>query len=104
MKRKLKGKLVEKISEKKKAKMKATLAKMDKTRENDNKLLRESLEEKLKWAQEEVKKGQQVIDIQEKIIEESRNKINTIKISLLRLDGAITAIKQLLNEEEKKEE
>ena len=72
-----------------KAKQEATIERMKKNRVSDSITLRKNIEDKLTWAIEERKKGVEVIEKQLAQIKE-----NTIIIN--KLDGAITALKELL--------
>ena len=74
-----------------------TLEKMKSVRAEDSKNLRAIIEAKLKWAIEEKKKGLTVIEKQLAQIQEN-------KITIYKLDGIITAFKQLLEPEEKEEQ
>jgi len=96
-KRKLKGVNVNRLPKNKKDKMEKTLAKMDKIREDDNILLRDLLQTKLKFAVAERAKGLQAIEIH-------RNKIDLLKEQVLKLEGAIITIQGILNASTKKEE
>jgi len=96
-KRKLKGINSKRIPKYKKEKMKKTLIKMDKTRENDNILLRDLLQSKLKFAIAEREKGI-------KLIEVYQQKITQTKQQILKLEGAIITIQGTFNASKKKDE
>ena len=85
---KLKGNNAKKLRPKQKKKIKATLNRMQKTREIDTQNLRIIIEAKLKWAEIEKLKGIRAVD--------------SLQKQVLRLEGVITAFKELL--ESKKEE
>ena len=78
-------------------KAKKTLEVMKEHRAEDSKNLRLTVEAKLKWAIEERKKGVAVIEKQMAQIQEN-------KITIYKLDGIITAFKELLEPEEKEEQ
>ena len=77
-----------------KAKQEAIIERMKENRINDGITLRKNIEDKLTWAIEERKKGVAVIEKQLAQIKE-----NTVIIN--KLDGAITALKELLEPEDK---
>lgn len=85
---KLKGNNAKRLKPSQKKKMKATLQKMQKTRKTDSKNLRTIIEAKLKWALAEREKG--------------INGIENVQKQIIKLNGAITVLKELL--EDKKEE
>lgn len=84
MSRKLKGKVLVKLSKKKKDKMKKTLNRMNKTRESDSKLLRDVIKTKLAWL------------ISNK--QEGVKKLKDLKVKIDKLDGAILALQDVLKE------
>ena len=86
----LKGNNAKRLRPKQKKKMESTLARMQETRENDSKNLRLVIEAKLKWAIAEKEKG--------------INAIKNVQNQVIRLQGAITVLKELLNPIENKEE
>jgi hypothetical protein len=81
----LKGTNAKKIPKKKKEKMEKTLKKMVKVRKDDSIHLREVLASKLKWALEEKIKAIQTI--------------NDLKAQLLKIEGAILCLNDILNPE-----
>lgn len=85
---KLKGRLVQNLKKAVKDKMEGTLARMKKVRKTDSENLRNIIEQKLKWAISEKKKG----DIQKKKLENS----------ILRLEGIIIFCNDILNPNIKK--
>jgi len=89
-KRKLKGVNSKRIPKHKKEKMEKTLSKMDKTREKDNALLRDLLEDRLKFAIAEREKGLKTIE--------------SIERKILQLEGAIITIRGILTPPIKKED
>jgi len=93
---KLKGKNVKHIPEKKRKRMEKTLKRMNKIRKNDNIRLRKNIKEKLEWAIEQKKKGLEAIESWKKSIQ-----INTGEI--LKLNGSILVLTQLLEESNIKE-
>jgi len=85
---KLKGVFSKKIKEEDKKKKERTLKKMQETREKDDRYLRDILKEKLVWATQERQKG--------------LNLIEETKVKVLKLNGMIILINDVLNP--KKEE
>ena len=77
-----------------KAKQEAIIERMKENRINDSITLRKNIENKLNWAIEERKKGISVIEKQLAQIKENQS-------TILKLDGAITTLKELLEPEEK---
>lgn len=90
MARKLKGKLSNKLKSEQKEKMENTLKRMDAVREQDNVTLRNILVSKLAHYKEELKKAQSYI-------EDFENKIENMKNTKIKLEGAIIAINEILN-------
>lgn len=88
MGRKLKGKTVEKFSKEDKQKKEETLKRMDETREEDNKNLRDIITKKLNLLIQERTKGLKIIDENKK--------------QILKLEGAILFCQELLNPKEEK--
>lgn len=83
----LKGNNLKKIPKAKKEKMKATLKRMTKIREKDNRNLRDLINIKLTWAINEKQKG--------------LNQLENLKVQIYKLEGIILGMKDLL--EPKKE-
>ncbi len=88
---KLRGKILEKLSKKKKAKMQKTLDTMQKVREDDSRNLRDLANAKLKWAKVEREKGI-------KAIEMFKTNINQLSQKVLKLNGAIAVLEELVVE------
>jgi len=86
---KIKGKLSESLSEERREKMKKTLERMELVRKEDNINLRKLIQEKLKFCEEEKIKGLNIIKELIKQIENIQNQVKN-------LDGAITALKDIL--------
>jgi hypothetical protein len=93
---KLRGKAIANLPEEKKEKMQKTLDKMVERRVEDSRNLRKVIEDKLVWAKAEKKKGLEVLDKQYAQIKDNKE-------TLLKLDGIILVLIQLL-EPEKPEE
>ena len=72
-----------------KPKQEATIERMKENRVSDSITLRKNIENKLNWAIEERKKGIAVIEKQLAQIKENQS-------TILKLDGAITTLKELL--------
>lgn len=73
-----------------KEKQKETLDKMKETRAKDYVFLRDILSQKLTWAQDQIKQGQDAILAHEK-------KTKELKEQVLRLEGSIIMIKEVMN-------
>ena len=87
--RKLKGKNSKKLKPEKKKKMEKTLKRMDKIRNDDSIRLRTKIEERIKLHQVEVLKA-------DNFIRESNQKIESVKVAKLRLEGAIISLQEVL--------
>lgn len=95
---KLKGEVVKKIPKTKKAKMKKTLKKMKKVREEDSIFLRDRLNEKLKWLNEQRVKGVKAVEninIQQQNLNQQKQNLTN---QILKIDGAIITLKDVLEE------
>jgi len=79
---KLKGNNAKRLRPEQKKKMEETLDRMQKTRETDSKNLRTTIEAKLKWAEAEKAKG--------------INALENIQKQILKINGAILVLKELL--------
>ncbi len=88
-KRKLKGNNVKKIPEHKKKKMEKTLEAMGKNRDEDNRILRDIITEKLKWAISETEKGVNAVNAHQEAIEK-------LKKQILKLEGIVLAYEEVL--------
>lgn len=73
-----------------KEKQKETLNKMRETRADDYLFLREILSEKLAWSNEQLKKGKEAITVHE-------DKVKELKEQVLRLEGSIIMINDVLS-------
>lgn len=78
--------------ENRKKKYKKTIKRMKKIREKDTIRLRKNIKDKLAWAKDDQKKGLQAI-------EEFKKRININTRELLKLEGIILALTQILEEE-----
>lgn len=84
---KLKGQNAKKLNKKSKKKKEETLARMQKTREEKGTILVSDIQTKLEWAKAERQKAKILIE--------------KIKLQSVKLEGAITALEELLNNEKK---
>ena len=89
-KRKLKGKNVENIKPEQKEKMKKTLQRMDKVREEDNQVLRSKINQNIKEYKERLKRA----DINITNIRANLKQAEDVK---LRIEGAIFSLEEILN-------
>jgi len=89
---KLKGKNSNKIPKDKKLKMEKTLKKMESVRKSDSIHIRSLIQEKLKWALDEKTKAIQTIN-------KHQETINDLKAQLLKIEGAILCLNDILNPE-----
>jgi hypothetical protein len=89
---KLKGTNADKIPKEKKEKMEKTLEKMRKVRKDDSIHLREIIKDKLEWAKQERIKAIQTIN-------KHQETINDLKAQLLKIEGAILCLNDILNPE-----
>jgi len=90
MARKLKGKNAEKLKGDKKKKMQKTLKRMDNNREIDNTRLRTKIELQIDKHKADIEKA-------DSYIEESNQKVETVKVMKLKLEGAVISLKEILN-------
>ena len=87
---KLKGKVLEKLPKEKREKMERTLKKMEDVRVKDDKNLRHKINQKLIWIEDEIKKGNDAVELH-------RSQIDSIKAQIFKLIGARIALKDLLD-------
>ena len=87
----LRGKNYKQLNKKQKAKVDKTFKRMKKLREKDSVRLRQSIKDKLSWALKEQKKGLEAIERFKKSIQ-----INSRE--LLKLEGIILCLSQILEE------
>ena len=85
----LKNKNIAKLPVEKQEKMQKTLDKMVARRKTDGRNLRKDIENKLEWAITEKEKGLEVIEKQHEQIKNNQE-------TMLKLDGIITVLTQLL--------
>lgn len=101
----LKGAMLDRLPPEKRAKMERTLQRMEDSRRTDDMRLREIVEVKKQWAEKERQKGLDIIDQLEKkkeeIIKDLTTKQEEIKLQLIKIDGCILALTDVLNEAEK---
>ena len=91
------GKNYNRMNKKQKEKTKKTFERMEKIREKDDIRLRQNMKEKLEWALAEQKKGSEAIKFW-------TNNIQKNTKELLKIEGIILVLKQLLEEVNKKED
>ena len=84
----LKGKNSEKMLKSKKEAAKKTLKQMQQNRENDDLYLREQTKKKIEFCEAEKQKGLQMIA-------QHQRTIANLEIQVAKLDGAITALKEM---------
>ena len=89
MAKKLRGKNAERLKKPQKKKMEKTLKRMNKIRKDDSIRLRTKIEERIKFHQAEVLKA-------DNFIRESNQKIESVKVAKLRLEGAIISLQEIL--------
>lgn len=94
---KLKGKTVAELSQEEKDKAEKTLQRMTEVRNKDTQVLRDASQKKLDWAMAEYNKGQDFIKQKQTEIENINLSITKMEDQLLRLEGAIIVLKELLN-------
>ena len=90
------GKNFKKMNKKQKEKTKKTFERMNKIRKNDNIRIRQNIKDKLEYALQEQKKGAEAISIWQKNIQKNAKE-------LLKIEGIILVLTQLLEESNKKE-
>jgi len=88
----LRGRNAKKIPKEKAEKIEKTIIKMKKTRELDSIHLREILKDKLEWAKQERIKAIQTIN-------KHKETINDLQAQLLKIEGAILCLNDILNPE-----
>jgi hypothetical protein len=92
VKSKLKGKNAARLKKEDKAIKEKTLKRMDKIRNDDSIRLRHKIQEQLSKHKAEVLKA-------DNFIKEQSQKIESIKVAKLRLEGAIISLQEILNNE-----
>jgi len=111
---KLRGRFLEKLPPEKKARMERTLRRMEEVRRVDEMRLRKIVDEKLEWAKNERQLGTNVLTDLDKQIkqveEETAKKIKAIndqkervKIQMIKLDGVLLALNDLVEESNKQQ-
>lgn len=90
LKRKLKGKNVARLKKDDRKKREKTLKRMDKIRNDDSIRLRTKIENKIKFHQAEVLQA-------DNFIKEQSQKIESVRIAKLRIEGALISLKDILN-------
>ena len=89
MAKKLKGVNAKRLKNPQKKKMEKTLKRMDKIRNDDSIRLRTKIEERIKFHQAEVLKA-------DNFIRETSQKIESVKVAKLRIEGAIISLQEVL--------
>jgi len=92
-----KGKNYSRMNKKQQVKVDKTIKRMEKTRIKDDVRLRKSIKAKLEWAKEQKKKGLEAV-------EDFKKRIQTNTKELLKLEGIILVLSQILQEEQPKKE
>lgn len=122
----LKGSMLDKLSPHKREKMENTLKRMGEVRRNDDMRLRDIIESKKGWAINERKTGFDVIDnldsqieglqtvLDEKIeelklamgkeVEEIKERQEKVRVQVIRLDGVLLVLNDLISESAKQDE
>ncbi len=90
LKRKLKGKNAARLKKEDRERKERTLKRMDKIRNDDSVRLRTKIEEKIKFHQAEALQA-------DNFIREQSQKIESVRIAKLRIEGAIISLKDILN-------
>ena len=99
----LKGSMLDRLPPEKRAKMERTLKRMDETRRKDEMRIREIVEAKKQWSENEKQKGLSIIDQLEKRKEEIIKQQDDIRLQLIKIEGCILALSDVLNESAKVE-
>ena len=90
------GKNYSRMNKTQKEKIDKTIARMEKIRTDDNIRLRKNIKDKLEWAKEEKEKGLRAI-------EDFKNRIQINTREILKLEGIILVLTQLLQESQQKD-
>jgi hypothetical protein len=94
----LKGRMAERLPPEKREKMERTLRRMDDIRRTDDMTLREIINEKKAWAEQERQKGYDIITSYDKRISEIEEQKFNIKQQIIKLDGIILGFEDVLAE------
>jgi len=94
----LKGRMAEKLPEKKRKKMERTLRRMEKVRRIDDMRLRELINAKREWVDKEREKGFNIIEQLDQQIEKIKNQQQAIREQILKLDGCALVLDDLIEE------
>jgi len=97
----LKGRMVEKLPEKKREKMERTLRRMEKVRRIDDMRLRELINAKRAWVDKEKEKGFNIIKQLNQQIEKIKIQQQAIREQILKLDGCALVLDDLIEESKK---
>jgi membrane protein involved in colicin uptake len=97
----LKGRMLDRLPPEKRAKMERTLQRMEDSRRKDEMRIREIVEVKKQWSEKERQKGLDIIDQLEKRKEEMTKEQDNIRLQLIKIDGCILALTDVLTEANK---
>ena len=100
---KLKGRNIDRIPPEKRVKMERTLKRMELTRRNDEMRLRELIRAKREWTIKENQKGLDVIKQFDNQIEQIEKQKEDIRMQLVKLDGCLLVLDDLIDESAKLE-
>ncbi len=100
---KLKGKSAERLRPDQRARMERTLKRMEEVRRNDDMRLRDLITRKREWTIKERQKGFDIIDNLEKQKEKLTEQQNDIRQQIVKLDGCLLVLDDLIEESKKME-
>jgi len=95
---KLKGRFAERLPPEKRERMERTLRRMEEIRRTDDMTLREIINDKKAWAEQERQKGYDIITTYDKRISEIEEQKFNIKQQIIKLDGIILGFEDVLTE------
>jgi len=98
---KLKGRMAERLSGEKRARMERTLKRMEEIRRKDDMRLRELIKAKREWVDKEREKGYNIIEQLDKQIEQIKEQQEAIKKQIIKLDGCALVLDDLIEESQK---
>jgi hypothetical protein len=97
----LKGKMLDRLPPEKRERMERTLKRMEDVRRNDDMRLRNVVNAKKDWADKERDHGYEVIDALDKQIESIKQKQEDVKKQILKLDGILLVLNELIVESDR---
>lgn len=97
----LKGKMLDRLPPEKRERMERTLKRMEDVRRNDDMRLRNIVKSKKDWADKERDHGYEVIDALDKQIESIKQKQEDVKKQILKLDGILLVLGELIVESDR---